>query len=332
MPRTIPLLALAGLVTLSGCAGLGFGDRYDHRRADDVYYDDGYYGDRYDRYGSDAVYARRVERDAQRYANDLDRYLRISNREERAIRELLEYRTFELLDRTRVRDHARAYPFPRRRGHAKRFWARADRDIQRILDRRYHEPYAYYNRYGPERYTDYYRYRRYDDRRGWVDTRREDQRAARRAAENRRDRREDAREARRRAEQREEARRDRREEERRDARREARRDNREEARRDARREARNDNRREARRDARDDSRREARRDDRREQTGRDRDRRRENARTRGGTQRTSSEADRRRDRRAAPRRDRTDDRRAETEDERTKKAAERRRSRRGGSE
>ena len=307
MTRTIPLLALAGLVTLSGCAGLGYGDRHgDYRHADDVYYDDGYYGDRYDRYESGGVYVRRVERDARRYANDLDRYLRVSNREERAIRELLEYRTFELLDRTRVRDHARVYPFPRRRGHAKRFWARVDRDVQRILERRYHEPYAYYNRYGPERYTDYYRHRRYDARRGWVDTRRDDRRETRRAAENRRDRREDAREARRRAERQEEARRERREEARRDDRRDARRDNRRER---------------ADRD---------RRGDRRE-ASRERERPRQNARTRGGAERAESEA--RRDRRAAPRRDRTDDRRrAQSEDERTKEAAERRRSRRGGSD
>ena len=200
MTRTLPFLALTGLVALSGCAGLGtFGDRYgDHR--DGGYYENDRYGDYYD-----SGYARRVEHDARAYADGLDRYLRISNREERAVREVLEYRTYELLERTRVRDHDRVYPFPRRRGRAERFWALADRDIQRILDRRYHEPYAYYNRYGAERYNEYYRYRRYDDRRGWVDTRRESRRTERRA-EKSRDRRDDAREDRR-AEQREAARR-----------------------------------------------------------------------------------------------------------------------------
>ena len=168
MNRTTSLLALAGLVALSGCAGLGtFGDYYGDRR------DGGYYeNDRYDdRYGYDSGYYRAVERDARAYADGLDRYLRISNREERAVREILEYRTYELLEATSPRDHARVYPFPRRRGRAERFWALADRDIDRVLDRRYREPYAYYNRYGAERYQEYYRYRRYDDRRGWVDTR-----------------------------------------------------------------------------------------------------------------------------------------------------------------
>ena len=211
MNRTTPLVALAGLVALSGCAGLGFGDRYGDYR------DGGYYEtDRYDdRYGYDSGAYRAVQRDARDYADALDRYLRISNREERAVREILEYRTYELLEATRVRDHARVYPFPRRPGRAERFWALADRDIARVLDRRYREPYAYYNRYGADRYREYYRHRRYDDRRGWYDTRRDDgprydatrdSRRTPRRAEDRRDRREDAREDRR--GRREEARRD----------------------------------------------------------------------------------------------------------------------------
>ena len=205
MNRTTSLIALAGLVALSGCAGLGtFGDRYgDHRRSGD-YYEDDDYGDRY---GYDSGYYRAVQRDARDYADALDRYLRISNREERAVREILEYRAYELLEATRARDHARVYPFPRRPGRAERFWALADRDIARVLDRRYHEPYAYYNRYGADRYQEYYRYRRYDDRRGWVDTR--PSRRTPRRADDARDRRDDARERREEArERREEARRD----------------------------------------------------------------------------------------------------------------------------
>ena len=205
MNRTTSLLALAGLVALSGCAGLGtFGDYYGDRR------DGGYYeNDRYDDgYGYDSGYYRAVERDARAYADGLDRYLRISNREERAVREILEYRTYELLEATSPRDHARVYPFPRRRGRAERFWALADRDIDRVLDRRYREPYAYYNRYGAERYQEYYRYRRYDDRRGWVDTR--PNRRTPRRAEDRRDRREDAREAQRDRQRRDEIARERR--------------------------------------------------------------------------------------------------------------------------
>ena len=205
MNRTIPLLAFAGLVALSGCAGLGFGDRYGDYRGGG-YYENDRYNDGYG-YGYDSGYYRAVQRDVREYADALDRYLGISNRQEKAVREILEYRAYELLEATRVRDHARVYPFPRRPGRAERFWALADRDIARVLDRRYHEPYAYYNRYGGDRYREYYRHRRYDDRRGWYDTRRTPRRDERRAAEDRRDRREDVREARRDQQRREEARR-----------------------------------------------------------------------------------------------------------------------------
>ncbi len=247
--------ALAGLVALTGCAELGYlggnGGYGDYRRGSD---------DRYEDYGYRGDYERRINRDASAYANELDRYLRISNSEERAIRDLLVRRTYETLDR------GGAYPFPRRGDHARSFWGRVDRDIERVLDRRYHEPYRYYNRYGAQRYQDYYRYRRYDARRGWYDTRRrDDDRYDDGQRERARDRRDDRREAGRR-EDRQEARRDRRENQR-----EARRDRRENQR-EARRDQRED-RREARQDRREGTRRAAEQTRERRQEQRRRDRR-----------------------------------------------------------
>ncbi|MDT0630996.1 hypothetical protein RQM47_00030 [Rubrivirga sp. S365] len=299
MTRTTFLLALAGLFALSGCAGLGaFGIPYGDRH-DGGYYETDRYSDRYDH---DSGYYRAVQRDVRDYADALDRYLRISNREERAVREILEYRTYQLLDQTRARDHARVYPFPRRPGRAERFWAYADRDIERVLDRRYREPYAYYNRYGAERYREYYRYRRYDERRGWVDTRRDGtRRAPRRAAEDRRDRREDARETRRREAQREEARRN---------------DRRERAEQERRRVQ--------------ERRAEQERERRREQADRDRSSRERTDRERADRDRTDRA--RRGDRRSVPRRADRDRRADDDKDSKKDESSDRRRSRRGGSD
>ncbi len=239
-------LALAGLVALTGCADLGYlggNDRYgDYRRGPT--YDD--YGD-YRRGNYDS---RRIDRDAARYANEIDRYLRISNQEERAIRDILVGRTYDFLDR------GGDYPFPRRGNRARSFWNQADRDIERVLDRRYREPYRYYNRYGAQRYNEYYRYRRYDDRRGWYDTRRDRRddryddgrrvdRSERERARRQEDRRQDRRRADRERDRREEAQRDRAQ---RDRQERARRDQRERARRDQRDRARRDQRDRARRD------------------------------------------------------------------------------------
>ena len=284
MTRSIlPLSALAGLVLLTGCASYGYGpygrtgDYGDYRRAPDY---DG-------RYGRTSDYRRNVERDANAYVNDLDRYLRISNREERAIRDLLVRRTYQLLDQTSYGRQGGVYPFPRRAGRARSWWSQVDRDIERILDRRYHEPYRYYNRYGADRYQEYYRYRRYDTRRGWYDTRRSNDRDYRRD-----DRYDDHRraEARREAERREQASRDQRrrveeqrrraEEQRRRVEQDRRRIERErderrraEARRQADERRREDQRRDAERrreaERRDDRREAERRDDRRDDTRRD---------------------------------------------------------------
>ena len=264
--------ALAALVALSGCADYGgyYGNRgqasYPGGTYDNGRYDDGRYDDRA------SGYTNRVRRDARDYVNYIDRHLRISEREERQIVRLIEDRTYRLLDRTRVRDHDRVYPFPRRGNRARGFWNQIDRDIDRILDRRYREPYVYLNRYGSTRYNDYYRHRRYDARRGWYDTRRTDRRVdrgrddgERRAAERREDqrraadRRQNQRRADRRQDRRQDARQDRRQDARQDRRQDARQDRRQDARRDRRQDARQDRRQEAKRDARQDRRQETRR-------------------------------------------------------------------------
>ena len=252
------MAALAGLLALTGCAELGYanghyGDYGDYRRAP--------VPTRNDNYGRTSRYRSSVERDARQYVDQLDRHLRISNREEREIRDLLIRRTYQLLDRTAYSRHGSVYPFPRHYGEARGWWAQIDRDIERILDRRYWEPYRYYNRYGSVRYTDYYRYRRYDQRRGWYDTRRNDRRYDndrrddRRYDDGRRDRRADERRAEQRREEQRRADRqqDRRRETRQD-RRETRQDRREDRRetRQDRRETRQDRRQETRRDRRQD--------------------------------------------------------------------------------
>lgn len=287
--------ALAGLIALTGCADLGYlggNGRYgDYRRAPN----DGYYGD----YGRRGAYdQRRIDRDAAAYANEIDRYLRISSREERAIRDVLVRNTYRFLDR------GGEYPFPRRGNRARSFWSQADRDIERILDRRYHEPYRYYNRYGGERYNDYYRTRRYDTRRGWYDTREYYEDGRRREVDRRRDNRQDRRQVERERDRRERARRaeqerDRRERIRRDQRE---RDQRERARRDQR-ERDQRQRAERQRRQREEARRDRAREQQRDRARRDRSRRGDNDARRDREERAERErADRQRDSRQERRR------------------------------
>lgn len=129
----------------------------DNRRAPD-------YG-RHDDYRRTSEY-RQVRRDADRYTDFLDRELRLNGRQERAIETLLRRRAEDLLRRTHPRDHRYVYPFPRdgRNRAARSFWDRADRDINRILNRRQRDDYRYIARAldrGGER-----SYRRDRDRRG----------------------------------------------------------------------------------------------------------------------------------------------------------------------
>lgn len=120
-------LGLVALVALSGCSSV-LTDRYPgSRRSDDRKADR-----RYDNRAWD-----RVDRDIRAYTDRLDRELRLDNRQERQIRDLL-------IDRTRrlARDRRSAYPFPRRLRSVRfsdrsveRFWRDADRRIERVLDR-----------------------------------------------------------------------------------------------------------------------------------------------------------------------------------------------------
>jgi hypothetical protein len=145
------LLLLAGLlVGLGGCTELGyaqdvFGGRYPER---------GRYPDRTsgrDDYSRTPEY-RRITSDAADYARRVDDALRVGNDQERRIRDLLTDRTARLLQRARARDHREVYPFPRRfRGETRatrEFWAQADRDIERILDRRDAQAYRRFVRAG----------------------------------------------------------------------------------------------------------------------------------------------------------------------------------------
>ena len=143
------ILLSAALVVLGGCADLGYaqgpyGARYpttnrtsDRGRADDY---------------SRTTQYRRISSDAADYARRLDASLGLGNGQERRIRDLLIDRTARLLQRTNPRDHRAVYPFPRRFSGdsraARSFWSSADRDIERILDRRDADAYRTYVRGG----------------------------------------------------------------------------------------------------------------------------------------------------------------------------------------
>lgn len=92
---------------------------------------------------------RRIARDADRYADLLDRELRLSNRQERDIERLLIDRARDMLRNTSVRNHRRLYPFPRgTNSHAARtWWSRTDRSIERMLHPRQRSEYRSLARY-----------------------------------------------------------------------------------------------------------------------------------------------------------------------------------------
>ena len=102
--------------------------------------------DRHDRDGhrdrSARQLERRLERDASRYANQLDHQLRLSKQQERRIERLLVNRGFDLV----VRGGSRAYPFPRTdRGRLGTWWNATDRAVAQHLSRR--QQAAYYGGY-----------------------------------------------------------------------------------------------------------------------------------------------------------------------------------------
>lgn len=150
-----PILALAVLVGLSGCAELGYangpwGDatRYpsETRRAPT-------YGGRADDYSRTNEY-RRVRSDAAAYANYVDRNLRLNGRDEARIRDVVERRAVDLLRRTAPRSHSRVYPFPRQNNRNGSFWNAVDRDVERVIGRQYRDDYRSLVRYGEVRRQD----------------------------------------------------------------------------------------------------------------------------------------------------------------------------------
>lgn len=157
---TLPLLVLA--VVAAGCATTVYDTRYPDRRYPDRRQPDTRRVDH-----RTSRYYQHVEGDVRAYVRTLDRHLRLDRRQQQRIQRLLGERTYRLLDRTRPREHARVYPFPRRTDHryrdtaTERWWRTLDAQIERTLDRRQRDAYRSITR----RYDDrYYRDgRRYDE-------------------------------------------------------------------------------------------------------------------------------------------------------------------------
>lgn len=81
---------------------------------------------------------RRLERDAGRYANQLDRQLRLSKQQERRIERTLVNRGYDLV----ARNGSRAYPFPRTdRGRLGNWWSTTDRAVAQHLSREQQRAY-----------------------------------------------------------------------------------------------------------------------------------------------------------------------------------------------
>lgn len=182
-----PLLAASALLLLAGCAELGYGggnapwdsSRYPSDRRAPTY------DDRADDYRRSSEY-RRVRADAADYARYVDRNLRLGSGQESAIRQIVERRAEDLLRRTRTRDHARVYPFPRSSGRNNSFWRDIDRDVEGRLDRRTRDEYRYLVRHGESRYRDQYRREdRRDDRGSGRDDGQRSQPGARRGQDQR---------------------------------------------------------------------------------------------------------------------------------------------------
>ncbi len=94
------------------------------------------------RYTGTAEY-HRINGDADRYADLLDRELHLSGRQEHDIERMLVDRTRYLLRETRPSDHRHVYPFPRheRTRTTERWWNSTDRDIERMLSPRQRQDY-----------------------------------------------------------------------------------------------------------------------------------------------------------------------------------------------
>jgi hypothetical protein len=145
IPARLSVLAALFAVGLTGCAYTVPTAQQRGPRVPTVVVRDGHDRNaRHDR-GARAL-ERRLERDANRYANQLDRQLRLSNQQERRIERLLVNRGYDLV----VRNGSRAYPFPRAdRGRLGRWWYGTDEAIARHLNHR--QRAAYYGGYSLRR-------------------------------------------------------------------------------------------------------------------------------------------------------------------------------------
>jgi hypothetical protein len=139
--RALVLVLLAGALT-AGCLPHGYGA---HRTSDRAVVRTPPPPPR------SAPLYNRTDRDANAYARQLARPLRLSPMQQRQVRDVVSRRTFELLDRTRSRDHHQVYPFPRRandRSRAvQRYWRDTDRAIERVLAPEQRRAYRNYVRY-----------------------------------------------------------------------------------------------------------------------------------------------------------------------------------------
>ncbi|OZC01631.1 hypothetical protein [Rubricoccus marinus] len=189
---TLSALGLVGLLALSGCTALESQRYPTPRRGGTVYQPAPRPADVRRDNRDDARSTpewRRVERDVRQYVDRLDRELRLDNRQERQIREVLENRAYNLLRQTRRGEARRVYPFPRRfnqKQHAnrtvERFWRDADNRVERVLDRDQKQEFKYLTgeRRRPTRARD-----QRDDRRYDRDDRRDDHREERRGRRKR---------------------------------------------------------------------------------------------------------------------------------------------------
>lgn len=180
---TLFSFGLVAILALSGCSAVEAQRYPTPRRGGTVYQPTDYRNDRYDVRRSTEW--RRVQRDIRDYAQYLDRELRLNDRQERNIRDLLEDRTYRLLRNHRSRDYRDVYPFPRQFNKRRmdraeeRFWNDADRRIERMLSRQQAREYRditdgrsrsrdrddrrYRGRYDDDRYDDGRRRGRDDD-------------------------------------------------------------------------------------------------------------------------------------------------------------------------
>lgn len=176
---TLLSLGLAGLLAFTGALPAE-AQRYTTPHYGSSDYRPGDYN--YDRYGARGSREwRSVNRDVQRYVRELDRELRLTDRQAWRIGDILQRRAYKLLEESRTRNTRRIYPFPRRLRsdrYANRtiayFWRDADQRIERVLQGRQVREYRYLTgrtryRDGRGRYDDGRRDRydyddRYDDR------------------------------------------------------------------------------------------------------------------------------------------------------------------------